>query len=403
MCVFSQCLCFCISFDFCFSMLDLLESGKARMRNYTDPGKVSQSPRVQRSSPLHRPPTDAPPSSQSRTAHTLPHQSTSSTTSSKEESVLERRFTFPTRRSAFTPVTPPEQSQTTPISKTNTLTNSHHLIPNGGSPSAATETGVIGTVAETTQSINTSLDVTTVTTTTPSHITPSTQITSHTSQPYSTSDPNSTISIISSSDLHTHHIPSSSTSTTSTRSLYHHHHHPHPSHVAKPTPSYAVSSPYLPQHQFITDIPLSHNMTHTTHIHHSTSATPPPSHNRSGKTTPIGEFSYTIPLTVGPTIVPIFNPIVIGYGSPIHSPSPSPLTPGGLRGKSSSNIARTPTDFDSLNRWLKSHRLHKYASIFENMAFDEVMSLILYFLALIVLIVCLPWYSLMSRVCIYME
>lgn len=177
---------------------------------------------------------------------------------------------------------------------------------------------------------------------TPSHSTStSSPITSHTpshsSQPVPPTqsvDTSSTISIISSAHPH---IP------TNTSSNY-----PH-SHVARPMPTYAYS-----------------------HIHHPpvTSSPPPPIH--SGKTTPIGEISYTIPSQFVPIIPPTVPlPLIFGYGSPVPSPSPSPLTPG-ARGKSSSYIARTPTDFESLSRWLKSHRLHKYASIFENMTFEEV-------------------------------
>ena len=321
-----------------------MESGKARLRNYTDPLVSKGSPtRVQRSSPLHRA------SGESRTSHTLPHQSTSSTAQNKEESVLERRFTYPSRHSAFKPVTPPQHHQTPPTSTH--LTNSQPHIANGGSPSAATETATLETVAASTASLLTSSSSVTNLTT---------------SQPIAHST-SSTISIISSSHLHTSHPSILPNSTISTTSQY----HTASNVVSKPTPAYAH---YHQQHSITTVTPPTKPlaMSHITHphIHHPPVTSSPPPPIQSGKTTPIGEVSYSIPLPVGPPI-PVFNPIIIGYGSPMHSPSPSPLTPG-LRGKSSGNISRTPTEYDSLTRWLKVHRLHKYAPIFENMNFDEV-------------------------------
>ena len=340
---------------------DLLESGKTRLRTSTDAlgakSSSTQSPRLLRSSPLHRATANAPPAPpQSRTAHTLPHQSTSSTGQAKEESVLERRFTYPSRRSAFTPVTPPTQHQTPPTSTH--LTNSHPLIANGGSPSAATETAAMETVTVTTHSTVTSSNIVTAS---PSSTSTSSPLTSHTpshpSQPPSDPVTTSAISIISSSHSH---ITTTTTSPTSQN---------HSSTVAKPTPTH-------PHQHNVTTVPSpTKPLSRITHpyIHHPTITSSPPPLPPSGKTTPIGEVSYTIPpqfVPIGPPL-PLFTPVVFDYSSPVPSPSPSPLTPG-LRGKSSSNIARTPTEYESLSRWLKGHRLHKYASIFENMAFDEV-------------------------------
>lgn len=329
----------------CFYVLyvDLLESGKARMRNYTDPlvskGSPGHSPQLPNSSPLHRASAETTPTTQSRTSHTLPHASSSSTSQPKEEAGLERRFTYPSRRSAFTPVALPTQQEATPTSTH--LTNSQPSIANGGSPSTvATETTTTKETISTTpveqpSSAGTSLK------TSPSSS--SSQVTSITSSqphpsPSTTGEPTSAVSVIT-ADSHLPPAPSPPSSSSATSQPL--------TSIAKPTPTYAPS--------------------HSSH-HYYTS----PSSVQSGKTTPLGEVTYSVPLPVGPPMVPLFNPIIMGYHSPIHSPSPSPLTPGVLRGKSSSNICRTPTEYDSLTRWLKSLRLHKYAPIFENMTFDEV-------------------------------
>jgi hypothetical protein len=332
------------------NLYDLLESGKARLRNYTDPlvgGKGS--PQIQRSSPLHRASAETTPT-QSRTAHTLPHQSTSSTSQAKEEAAgLERRFTYPSRRSAFTPVTPPQQHETPPTSTH--LTNSHPSIANGSSPSSTGESVSMETVAEVTNPVDSSAKV--VATSTASLSTPS-QVTSSQSsweQAVTMAPSTSAISVIS------HHHTISTPHTTS-------------SDISKPTSTYAPSPSSFPPAPCPTK-PLSH-FAHP-HVIHRPTVVPSPLQS-AGKTTPIGELSYSLPLPIGPPI-PLFNPIIIGYGSPIHSPSPSPLTPGVLRGKSSSNISRTPTEYESLTRWLKSLRLHKYASIFENMTFDELLTM----------------------------
>ena len=56
------------------------------------------------------------------------------------------------------------------------------------------------------------------------------------------------------------------------------------------------------------------------------------------------------------------------YGSPLPSPlTSSPNTPY-LMGSTGSVVQ----DFDSLPKWLKRHRLHKYAKIFNGMTFEEV-------------------------------
>ena len=367
--------CVWVLFSF-LCVADLLETGNTRLRKSTDAlgakGSSTQSPRLQRSSPLHRATADTPSAPpQSRTAHTLPPQSTSSTAQAKEESVLERRFTYPSRRSAFTPVIPPTQHQAPPTSTH--LTNSHPLIANGGSPSAATETAATETVAVTTT--HSAVTASNVVTPSPISVSTSSPLTSHTpsrsSQPASDSaTTTSAISIISSSQPHIITTTTSSTTITSSTSSQ-----CHSSTVAKPTPTH-------PHQHNVTTVPSPtkppSRITHPPHIHRPTvTSSPPPLHHTSGKTTPIGEVSYTIPpqfVPIGPPM-PLFTPVVISYRSPVPSPSPSPLTPS-LRGKSSSNIAWTPTEYESLSRWLKGHRLHKYASIFENMTFDEVREIV---------------------------
>ena len=58
-----------------------------------------------------------------------------------------------------------------------------------------------------------------------------------------------------------------------------------------------------------------------------------------------------------------------GYGSPLPSPvTSSPHTPY-IMGSTGSVAAQ---DSDSLPKWLKRHRLHKYANIFNGMTFEEV-------------------------------
>lgn len=60
--------------------------------------------------------------------------------------------------------------------------------------------------------------------------------------------------------------------------------------------------------------------------------------------------------------------------SPLHSPVPPGKRPGNRRAYHSSNVSvnRMPTESDTLLAWLKSLRLHKYYSKFENTTFEEV-------------------------------
>ena len=60
--------------------------------------------------------------------------------------------------------------------------------------------------------------------------------------------------------------------------------------------------------------------------------------------------------------------------SPLHSPVPPGKRAGNRRAYHSSNVSvnRMPTESDTLLAWLKSLRLHKYYSKFENTTFEEV-------------------------------
>ena len=60
------------------------------------------------------------------------------------------------------------------------------------------------------------------------------------------------------------------------------------------------------------------------------------------------------------------------YGSPLTSPAPL-LKFNNFHG--SYTCVATPTESDSLVRWLKHHRLHKYASLFEALSFEELCAL----------------------------
>ena len=74
-------------------------------------------------------------------------------------------------------------------------------------------------------------------------------------------------------------------------------------------------------------------------------------------------------------ITPTYSPIpAYPYfsGSPIASPvPPSPKTPKKLY-SSYTAVNRASNEHDSLIRWLKSLRLHKYYSMFDNITFEEV-------------------------------
>ena len=100
-----------------------------------------------------------------------------------------------------------------------------------------------------------------------------------------------------------------------------------------------------------------------------------PSPTLSGTTTP--HSGYILGTTGYPSsqlmnMAPPYSPIPTYpyFGSPLASPVPSPKTPK-MYG-SYNAVNRAPSEQDSLFKWLKALRLHKYHSMFENVTFDEV-------------------------------
>ena len=83
-----------------------------------------------------------------------------------------------------------------------------------------------------------------------------------------------------------------------------------------------------------------------------------------------------IPYSPGLLQYPPYSPIsqMFPHMSPLHSPVPPGKRAGNRRAYHSSNISvnRMPTESDTLLSWLKSLRLHKYYSKFENTTFEEV-------------------------------
>lgn len=69
------------------------------------------------------------------------------------------------------------------------------------------------------------------------------------------------------------------------------------------------------------------------------------------------------------TVSPLTPLTPYTYGSPLTSP----LKYNNFYG--SATCVATPTESDSLVRWLKQHRLHKYASLFEALSFEELCAL----------------------------
>ena len=83
-----------------------------------------------------------------------------------------------------------------------------------------------------------------------------------------------------------------------------------------------------------------------------------------------------IPYSPGLLQYPPYSPIsqMFPRMSPLHSPVPPGKRAGNRRAYHSSNVSvnRMPTESDTLLAWLKSLRLHKYYSKFENTTFEEV-------------------------------
>lgn len=92
---------------------------------------------------------------------------------------------------------------------------------------------------------------------------------------------------------------------------------------------------------------------------------PSPSPTHSGASTPRG---LTYPQ---PVLYPQYNPVYFLSSSPLPSPLASPKTSGKWRG-SYSSVNQAQAECDSLLKWLKSLRLHKYHTKFENLTYEEV-------------------------------
>jgi len=100
-----------------------------------------------------------------------------------------------------------------------------------------------------------------------------------------------------------------------------------------------------------------------------------PSPTLSGKTTPylVTNTGYPSPQIINMpqpySPVPTYPPF---FGSPLASPVPSPKTPKMYHAGSYNAVNRASAEQESLIKWLKSLRLHKYYNNFENVTFEEV-------------------------------
>lgn len=70
-------------------------------------------------------------------------------------------------------------------------------------------------------------------------------------------------------------------------------------------------------------------------------------------------------------LYPPYSPIYIIGSSPLSSPIASPKASNKWR-DSYSSVNQGANEYDSLLKWLKSLRLHKYHNKFENMTYEEV-------------------------------
>ena len=102
-------------------------------------------------------------------------------------------------------------------------------------------------------------------------------------------------------------------------------------------------------------------------------ASPSPTH--SGASTPRG-CGVPTPSAAAypqPVLYPPYSPIYIISNSPLPSPLASPKTSSKWQhGGSYSSVNQGAGEFDSLLKWLKSLRLHKYHPKFEHVTYDEV-------------------------------
>lgn len=94
-------------------------------------------------------------------------------------------------------------------------------------------------------------------------------------------------------------------------------------------------------------------------------ASPSPTH--SGASTPRG----CVSAYPQPVLYPPYSPIYFIGSSPLPSPLASPKTSNKWRG-SYSSVNQGVGEYDSLLKWLKSLRLHKYHPKFENLTYEEV-------------------------------
>lgn len=96
-------------------------------------------------------------------------------------------------------------------------------------------------------------------------------------------------------------------------------------------------------------------------------ASPSPTH--SGASTPRGGVAYPQQMLYPQQYNPSFY--FIGTTSPLPSPLASPKISSRWQG-SYSSVNQSLTEYDSLLKWLKSLRLHKYHQKFESLTYEEV-------------------------------
>lgn len=102
----------------------------------------------------------------------------------------------------------------------------------------------------------------------------------------------------------------------------------------------------------------------------SPSLVPSPSPPHSGSSTPRGGVA-SYPPQQQQILYPPYSPIYFYGNSPLPSPLPSPKTSNKWHG-SYTSVQHGPTEHETILKWLKSLRLHKYHPIFENVTYEEV-------------------------------
>ena len=145
-----------------------------------------------------------------------------------------------------------------------------------------------------------------------------------------------------------------------------HSHHPHQQYL----PHAALVQQVIPPHAKS----YLHNQTSPTSVVTSSivSSNISPSPTLSETSNQSGGIPYSPSLLQYPPYSPISQ--MFPHMSPLHSPVPPGKRAGNRRAYHSSNVSvnRMPTESDTLLAWLKSLRLHKYYSKFENTTFEEV-------------------------------